>query len=298
MRPFILSCCTTADLAAEHYEKRDLKPVCFHYFLDEVGYADDMGKSISYEDFYAAMQNGASTRTAQVNVEEYIAHFTPYLEQGYDILHVTLSTGLSGTYNSASIAQADLQKRFPEAKIYILDSLAASGGFGLLMDRLADLRDEGKSIDEVYEWGLANRNYLHHWFFSTDLTFYVKGGRISKVAGWFGTMLKICPLLHVDEAGKLIPMEKIRTKKKVIEAIVDKMKAHAQDGLAYADKCYITHSACYEDARAVADLIEAAFPNLKEKVSITYVGTTIGSHTGPGTVALFFWGDSKNENGK
>ncbi len=298
MRPFILSCCSTADLAAEHYEKRDIHYLCFHYFLDEVGYADDMGKSIPFEDFYAAMQNGASTRTAQVNVEEYVEFFTPFLEQGYDILHVTLSSGISGTHNSATIAQRDLQEKYPDAKIYILDSLGASGGYGLLVDRLADLRDEGKSIDEIYEWAQENKNFLHHWFFSTDLTFYVKGGRISRVSGWFGTMLKICPLLHVDEAGKLIPMEKIRTKKKVIEAIVEKMKLHAQGGLEYADKCYITHSACYEDARAVADLVEATFPHLKEKVSITYVGTTIGSHTGPGTVALFFWGDSKNENGK
>ena len=177
----------------------------------------------------------------------------------------------------------------------MLDSLGASSGYGLFMDKLADLRDAGLSIDELYAWAEAHRLQLHHWFFSTDLTFYVKGGRISKASGWFGTKLKICPLLNMDNLGRLIPRYKIRGKKKVIEAIVDKMQEHAQDGLHYSGKCYISNSACYEDARAVADLVEQRFPNLSGKVEIYSVGTTIGSHTGPGTVALFFWGDERTE---
>ena len=176
-----------------------------------------------------------------------------------------------------------------------MDSLGASSGYGLLMDRLADLRDEGKTIDEVYEWALAHRLNLHHWFFSTDLTFYIKGGRISKTAGFVGGMLNICPLLNMDSQGRLIPRYKIRTKKKVIRAIVDKMEECAQDGTGYSGKCYMSHSACYEDARAVADLVEERFPNLDGKVEINDIGTTIGSHTGPGTVALFFWGEERGE---
>ena len=136
---------------------------------------------------------------------------------------------------------------------------------------------------------------MHHWFFSSDLTFFVKGGRVSKTAGAIGGLLGICPLLNVDYEGRLIPREKIRPKKKVITRIAEMMKEHAQGGTGYSGKCYISQSACYEDARAVADLVEAAFPALNGKVEINHIGTTIGSHTGPGTVALFFWGDKRTD---
>ena len=204
-----------------------------------------------------------------------------------------LSSGITGVFNSANIAKDMLEEKYPNRKIYIVDSLAASSGFGLLMDKLADLRDEGKSIDEVYEWALANRLKLQHWFFSSDLTFFVKGGRVSKTSGFVGNMLNICPLLNVSVEGKLIPRYKIRTKRKVIEAIVKKMEEQAENRLEYTGKCYISQSACYEDARAVADLIESRFPKMNGKVLINSIGTTIGSHTGPGTVALFFWGDER-----
>ena len=134
---------------------------------------------------------------------------------------------------------------------------------------------------------------MHHWFFSTDLTFFVKGGRITKAAGWFGTMLKICPLLNVSNEGKLIPRYKIRTKPKVIEEIVKQMEQFADKGLQYDGKCYISHSAVIEDATAVKDLVEQKFPNLKGKVEIFDIGTLIGCHTGVGTVALFFLGDER-----
>ena len=130
---------------------------------------------------------------------------------------------------------------------------------------------------------------------TTDLSFYVKGGRISKAAGFFGTMLNICPLLNMDNLGRLIPREKIRTKKKVIKTIVERMEQCADDGLDYSGKCYISQSGCVEDAKAVAALVEERFPKLNGKVEINYVGTTIGSHTGPGTVALFFWGSERGE---
>lgn len=159
---------------------------------------------------------------------------------------------------------------------------------------MADLRDQGMPIDELYTWTEKNKLNLHHWFFSTDLTFYIKGGRVSKVSGWFGTVLKICPLLNMDAEGHLIPRHKIQGKKRVIAEIVKKMELHAQGGLNYTGKCYISNSACFDDAKAVAELVEARFPNLNGKVQIYNVGTTIGSHTGPGTVALFFWGDTRN----
>ncbi|MBS6373358.1 MAG: DegV family protein [Erysipelotrichaceae bacterium] len=293
MSKFILSCCSTADLSKAHFQQRDIHYICFHFSLSGVEYADDLGESIPFDDFYKRMAEGADTQTSQVNMAEFIEYFTPFLEAGNDILHVCLSSGLSGVINSAMLAKAELEEKYPNRKIYIVDSLGASSGYGLLMDQLADLRDQGMGLDDVYQWAETNKLRLHHWFFSTDLTFYVKGGRISKTSGAVGTMLGICPLLNMDKEGHLVPRYKIRTKKKVISAIVDQMEAHADKGLQYDGKCFISHSGCYEDAKKVADLIESKFPFLNGRVVINYVGTTIGSHTGPGTVALFFWGDPR-----
>lgn len=295
MSDYILSCCSTVDLSREHLDRLDIKYIFFHYFLDGKEYKDDLGQSMPLDKFYQAMTDGAMTKTAQVNISEYLDFFTPFLEQGKDILHLTLSSGISGTFNSAQNAAAIARERFPERKIYIVDSLAASSGYGLLMDTLADKRDAGMDIDSLRDWAEENKLRLHHWFFSTDLTFFVRGGRISKAAGVFGGMLNICPLMNVDYQGRLIPREKIRTKKKVIQAIADKMVECADDGLDYSGKCYMSNSACLEDARQVADLVEARFPKLNGKVLINSIGTVIGSHTGPGTVALFFWG-KKREN--
>ena len=293
MSDYIISCSSTADLTEEHFKARNISYICFHFELDGKQYLDDLGKSIPFDRFYEAMANGADTKTSQINVAEFTDYFEGFLKEGKDILHLSLSSGISGVINSAMIAKENLQEQYPDRKIYILDSLAASSGYGLLMDKLADLRDEGKSIDEVYEWARDNRLRLNHWFFSTDLTFYVKGGRISKTAGAIGGVLNICPLLNMDNQGRLIPRYKIRTKRKVIRTIVDKMAEYADHQTDYNGKCYISHSECYEDARAVADLVESRFPYLNGKVEINNVGTTIGSHTGPGTVALFFVGDKR-----
>ena len=294
MSPYVISCCSTADLSEEHFRSRNISYVCFHFELDGVEYLDDLGKSIPFDEFYRRMANGASTKTSQINVEEFTEYFEPFLKEGKDILHVSLSSGISGVFNSASLARNLLMQKYPERTILIVDSLGASSGYGLFMDRLADLRDEGYSIQELYEWAMKNRLRLNHWFFSTDLTFYIRGGRVSRTSGFIGTILNICPLLNMNRLGQLIPREKIRTKKKVVQTIVTRMKECADDGTDYSGKCYISHSACYEDARAVADLVEAAFPKLNGKVEIYSVGTTIGSHTGPGTVALFFWGKERN----
>ena len=295
MADYILSCCSTADLTHEYFQSRGINYICFHYIMDGVEYPDDLGQSIPFPEFYRRMTQGADTSTSQVGVGEYVDYFSSFMEQGLDVLHVSLSTGLSGTFNSAVAAADILREKYPERKLYLVDSLGASSGYGLLMDKLADLRDAGMGIEEVYHWAEEHRLELHHWFFSTDLTWYVKGGRISKAAGLFGTALRICPLLNMDDAGHLCPREKIRTKAKVIKEIVARMEQHAKGGLDYDDKCFISQSDCYEDARAVADLIEERFPKLNGKVQIFYVGTTIGSHTGPGTVALFFWGDERKE---
>ena len=293
MNPFVLSCCSTADLSKEHLDRRDIHYVCFHYTLDGVQHMDDLGVSMPLNAFYTALANGSVATTSQVNLSEYMNYFTGFLEQGLDVLHVCLSSGISGSYNSAMSAAMIAREQFPDRKIYVVDSLGASSGFGLIMETLADLRDGGMNIDELHDWVEANKLRMHHWFFSTDLSFYVRGGRISRAAGLFGSLLNICPLLNMDNFGRLIPRSKLRGKRKAISEIVERMEQHAENGLNYAGKCFISNSACYDDVRQVADLVEQRFPHLNGKVLINDIGTTIGSHTGPGTVALFFWGDER-----
>lgn len=293
MSNFVLSCCSTADLSAEKLAELNVSYIFSTFRLNDVTYPDDLGKTVSYKDFYKAMEDGASTATSQINQDEFKDYFRAILESGKDILHLSLSSGLSGTYNSARLAAEDLRAEFPDRKLYLVDSLAASAGYGLFMAKLAELRDGGMGLEELYNWAEENKKYLHHWFFTTDLTYFVRGGRVSKASGFIGGVLGICPLLDVNDEGKLIPRAKIRGKKKVIPEIVDRMKEHATDKLDYADRCFISNSACVEDAKLVAELIEEAFPKLNGKVEIFDIGTTIGSHTGPGTVALFFWGDER-----
>ncbi len=296
MNKFLLSCCSTSDLNVKHYKDRGIRYICFHYFLDGIEHKDDFGETLPISEFYKKMEQGAMTKTSQLNAQDYYNYFENLINEGYkEILHLTLSSGISGTINSARIAVNMINEKYKDVKIYIVDSLAASSGYGLLMEKLADLKDEGKSIEEVRDWAENNRLFINHWFFSTDLTYYVRGGRISRTSGFFGNMLHVCPLLNVNDEGKLIPREKIIGKKKVINAIVQKMIENAKDGKDYNDYCYISHSAVFEDAKAVKDKVEDYFPNLKGKVEIFDIGTTIGSHTGPGTVALFFVGKERKE---
>ena len=230
MSEYILSCSSTVDLREEQLRERDIHYICFHFELAGQQYMDDLGKSMPLSDFYEAMAQGADTRTSQINVEEYEQYFEGFLKEGRDILHLTLSSGISGTINSALIARDSLLEKYPDRRIFVVDSLAASSGYGLLMDKLADLRDGGMGVEELYHWAEDNKLKLQHWFFTSDLTYLIRGGRVSKAAGIVGSMLNICPLLNVDNQGRLINRAKVRTKRKVIQATVDKMKEHAQNG--------------------------------------------------------------------
>ena len=294
MSSYVLSCCSIVDLTPEHLAERNISFVPLHYFLNGQEFSDDMGTTLSSADFYQAMRDGAEVSTSQVNVDEFIQYFESFLANGQDVLHLALSSGLSGSYNSARIAAEMLSDKYPDRKLYVIDSLAASAGAGLLIDAMADRRDNGDSIDDLYHWAEGNKKNMHHWFTASDLTWFVKGGRVTKAAGWFGTVLKICPVLNVDYAGRLIPRFKIRGKQNALKELVNQMKEHAADGKNYSGKCFISNSSCCEDARAVADEIEAYFPHLNGKVQIYNIGTTIGCHCGPGTTALFFWGDERN----
>ncbi|MBQ7160466.1 MAG: DegV family protein [Clostridia bacterium] len=293
MADYVISTCSTFDLTNEYAEKRNISYINFHYTKDGVKCEDDLYQSVEPHAFYQSMVDGAEMKTSQVNAGEFIEYFKGFLKQGKDVIHLSLSSGISGVFNAACTAANELHESFPERVIYVVDSLAASGGLGLLVDKLCDLRDEGKTIDEVFDWAEENKLRLHHWFFSTDLTFYIKGGRVSKFSGAIGGVLGICPLLNVSSEGKLIPRAKIRPKKKVIVEIVKRMEEHADGGYDYDGKVFLTQSDCFDDADSVAKLIEEKFPKIDGKPRIFNIGTVIGSHTGPGTVALFFWGDKR-----
>lgn len=296
MPSYVLTCCSTADLSKEYFAQRNIPYVCFHFTMDGVEYADDLGQSMPFDEFYARIAAGAMPTTSLVNTAQFIAFFEPLLKEGKDILHLSFSSGLSGTYASALLAQEELRERYPERTLTIVDSLGASSGYGLMVDALADMRDAGASLAESAAWIEANKLNLHHWFFSTDLTHYKRGGRISPTAFVVGSLLNINPLMNMDDGGHLTPRFKINGKKRVMREIVKQMELHAENGLDYDKKCFISNSACLEDAKTVAALVEETFPKLNGKVLINSVGTVVGSHTGPGTVALFFWGDSRKKD--
>ena len=295
MSTYQLTCCSTADRTEEFFKERNIAYTCFHFTMDGKEYLDDLGKTIPADEFYKRIAAGSQPVTSQVNAEEYVTLWEPFLADGKDIFHVTLSSGISGTINSAKTARDMIAEQYPDRKIVILDSLGASSGYGLFMEYLADKRDEGMSLEELEAWAMENRLHMHHWFFSTDLTSYYRGGRISRSSAAVGTILGICPLMNMDDEGHLVPRRNIRTKKKVISEIVKEMEAHAQNGHDYDGKCTLCMSACLPDAQRVVDLIEEKFPHLRGKIGINNIGGVIGAHTGPGTVALFFMGDERTK---
>lgn len=294
MKQFTLTCCSTADMPRSYFNEREIPFVCFHFNMDGKEYPDDLGETMPFAEFYQKIIDGAQPTTSQINMQSYIDFFTPILERGEDILHLTLSSGISGTYSSCVSAAQELKESFPERKIVVIDSLAASSGYGLFVDYAADLRDSGISIEEAEKDILANRQKLHHEVFSSDLTSYFRGGRISKASFVMGGLLNICPIIFVNKEGQLIVTGKARGKKKAIEHLLKKMETEAENGLDYSRKCFICHSNCYDDARKLADMIEERFTKLDGKVLINNIGTVIGSHTGVGTVALFYWGNERD----
>ena len=295
MNKYIITCSSTADLSKDYLDSRNIPYVCFRFTMDGVEYPDDLGVSVSYKEFYKKIADGAAPTTSQINSEDYETFFKKYLDQGLDIIHITLSSGISGTYNSALIAADNLKDKYPDQQLTIIDSLGASAGFGLLVAYAKDNLDNRMDYDDNVEWIINHRLNVQHHFFSTDLTSFFRGGRISRSSAIFGTALNICPIMDVNNEGKLIPRQKARGKKKAMHQLVLNMVEHAKNGINYDGKCFITESDCLDDAKAVAAEIEELFPKLKGKIIINSIGTVIGSHTGPGTVALFFMGDKRQD---
>ena len=293
MQDYKITCCSTCDLTAEHLKSLGVEFAKYHYIIDGVDYKDDLFVSSSPESFYGAIAAGALPTTSQVTPEELLELWSPILAQGHDILHIEFSSGLSGGYASALSAQEEVKKHYPARKVVVVDSLCASSGYGLLVDKAVELKAGGMSIDELAAWLEENKLRLRHWFFSTNLQHFKRGGRISGPAATIGSLLKICPVMDVNCQGKLIIRKKVTGKKKAIKEMFEQMTAQAEGGAGYDGKCFISHSDVIADARELADLIHAGFPKLNGSVEIDNIGTVIGSHTGPGTVAPFFFSSTK-----
>jgi len=291
MADYVLSCCTTADLDAEQYKKLDLKVMPFNYSINGIQ-CQEHPDTFDPEAFYAKMKEGAETATSASTVEEYIDYFKAFIEKGLGVIHVALSSGISDAFTRASGAMIILRAVYPDCRIRVIDSLCASGGIGLLMDKAAQLRDEGMEMEELADWIENSRLKVNHLFFSSDLSHFIRSGKISKNAGNFAERLEICPLMEVNSWGELVPKKNVRTKDKVFRVTMETMKRLADNRSAYREKIFITHSACPEDAQKLEKMVEEAFPEAGE-IRISGIGATIGSHTGVGTVAVFFWGKER-----
>ena len=290
MSDYIITCDSTVDLSEELLQARGIPYVPFNFEAEGKTYKDDYGKSYPVDKFYEDIKNGVMFKTSQPNSEDYKALFVKYLEEGKDVLHISLSSGISGGYNSARLAAIELNEKYGPQQVCVVDSLGASSGYGLLVLKAKDNQDGEMSLEGNVNWIEDNKKKIIHWFFSSDLSSFVRGGRISKAAGFFGTALQICPVMCVSDEGKLEVLEKTRTKKKAARKIVDNMLEEV--GPNYSDYCFLCMSACKDDADMVASMIKEAFPNIKE-VKIFNIGGVIGSHTGPGTVALFYVGKKR-----
>ena len=289
MRDYVITVNSTVDLPKEWLEERHVPVIPLKYTIDGETYTDMEG--LSAKEFFDKLREGKMSTTSQVNPEEAADMLEPFLKEGKDILHIAFSSGLSGSYNSARIAGEELMEKYPDRKIIVLDSLAASLGQGMIVYLAQQQKEEGKSIDEVAQWVKDHRLNVVHAFTVDDLNHLYRGGRVSKTTAVVGGVLNIKPVLHVDNEGKLIPVGKVRGRKKSLLALVDMMD---QKLGSYKDSCdtiFVSHGDCIEDAQFVIDKIKEKYPI--KTVLVNYVGATIGAHSGPGTVALFFLGDER-----
>lgn len=289
-RPFILSCESTVDLPYSYVASREIPVIFYVYTVGGREYPDDMGRDPeALPQFYRHLEQEIPS-TSQINQYQYIEFFKGLLQQG-DVLHIAFGSGMTTSVNNAQAAAELLRKQYPNRRIEVIDSLCSSSGYGMLVDYAADLRDQGASLDTVMTWVLDHRQRIHHQFFSTELKYYRRSGRMSGTAATVGTILSICPILYLDDGGRIVAYDKVRGKKNAIRRTLDTMEQHAQDGRAYSGKCFICHSNCLADAEATRAAVRARFPNIQGEIRICDIGTIIASHCGPGTVAVFFVGD-------
>lgn len=283
---FILSTDSTIDMPKQFIEDWDLKINYLSYTMDGEVYAAN--NQMTAKEFYDKMRLGSMPTTSQVPPAEYVKLFEEYLEQGKSVLHISFSSGLSGTYQSALIAQKEILDKHPEYNLKVVDSRAASGGQGLMVYYAALMRNEGKSVYEVAEWVENHKYEFVHLFTVDDLNDLQRGGRVSKTSAFVGTMLNIKPVMHMDDPGHLIPLEKARGRKASLDRIVE-MVGERIEGYDFKNEIFfLTHGDCEEDAIYVCEKVKETY-GIPEYI-ISNVGSVIGSHTGPTVIALFFRG--------
>lgn len=282
---------TTCDLPQSYTDEHNVVVIPMIYTLDGVEYGGLDNATMSPHDFYTTVKQGKMPKTVQVTPDVAAKFFEEEVKKGNEVLYLCFSSGLSGTYQSALIAKEEIEGKYPDAKIFVIDTLAASLGQGLFVDWAVKKRDAGLSAEECYNELLSEVQNLCHYFTVDDLNHLYRGGRVSKTAAVFGTMLGIKPVLYVDEEGHLIPIAKVRGRRQALTALVDKMatKIEGYDN----PYCFISHGDCIEDAKFVADLVKKRF-GIKTEV-INFIGPIIGTHSGQGTVALFFRGSDRIE---
>ena len=290
MREYKILTDSTTDLSPQLVAQTGVTVLPMTYTIGEKSYRNDPEETdLSSGDFYDMLRGGAMSTTSQINVETFREVAGKMARDGFDVLYVGFSSGLSGTFNSARIAFEDLSAEYPEHKFLAVDSLCASMGEGLLVYHAAQQQKAGRSIEETARWLEENKLHLAHWFTVDDLNHLKRGGRVSGAAAFFGTMLNIKPVLHVDDAGHLIPMEKVRGRKASLDALVAHMEKDAVDPA--SQTVFISHGDCEADAEFVADEVRRRFG--VQDIYINYVGPVIGNHSGPGTLALFFLGSRR-----
>ena len=290
MRDFVILTDSCADLTAEMVEQLDVQVLPLSFNMDGktvFNYPDN--REMDPHTFYEQLRAGKTATTSAVNVAQFTEVMEPCLQEGKDVLVLAFSSGLSTTYNSAAIAADDLKEKYPERKIYVVDTLCASMGQGLLVYLAAKEREKGGSIEQVRDWTEANKMSIAHQFTVNDLFHLKRGGRVSAATAVVGSMLAIKPVLHVDDEGHLINIGKVRGRAASLKALVDAMEKAAIDP---ADQTiFISHGDCWDDANAVAHMVKERF-GVKE-VIMNYVGPVIGAHAGPGVVALFYIGKER-----
>ncbi len=246
----------------------------------------EVNPDIDIKTFYDRLRSGSRSKTSQVSIGAFLDVFRKAAEDGMDVLYVGFSSGLSGTVESGFQAAELARKEFPERKFVVIDTLSASCGEGCLVDKAVGLRDSGKTLEETADWIENNKLNLHHWYTVDDLHFLQRGGRVSASAAWFGSALSIKPVMNMDNAGHLIPREKVIGRKRSIRGLFNKMKALGIDQ--GSQKIFISHGDCLDEVNTLVKMIKNEWGN--QEFVISYVGHVIGSHTGPGVIALYFFG--------
>lgn len=290
---FILSCESTVDMPYSRVHDRDISVLFYSYLVDGREYPDDMGRDpSSLERFYGFLRDGHIPSTSQINEAQYEEYFDSLLKKG-DVLHIAFGSGMTPSVVNAEAAAKKLGNAYPDRRILVIDSLCSSSGYGLLVEAAADMRDGGSSMSEIAEWVTENRKRVHHQFFSTDLQYYKRSGRMSGSAATLGTILGICPIMRLDDTGHIIAYDKVRGKRRAIERTVRTMEESIPEGTGYSGKCCICHSNCLEDAEQTREAVRERFPHIDGDIPIFDIGTIIASHCGPGTVAVFFFGNER-----